>query len=341
MITPCYIPDASQSGAVRPPLAGWFARTYGGTSGYFGLKCPPVGPSIDWTMPTADAAGCLQSNGAGTLSFGTPTTDLTNAVILAPGSSTRNVVQPSGPTVVPFICKGAVSQTGDFQEWQDSNGVVLGSLSANSTGVKLVLQGRPGLDRGATLTPDISSGSLIITTSIGAGIVVEGVSIGSSSTAGMTLGTSSITIGRLAPTPFTFSHGAYFSDVAPRAVTLAAADAWSSATTNTTGGGMTVKGGAAGGNNAAGGTLDLIAGMPSGSGTTGSVRLRTGGAALGSGSTLNTPVTVLEAAPGDAHGMLAFYGVTPVARQLLATGASHTVDDVITALQNLGLVRQT
>jgi hypothetical protein len=38
------------------------------------------------------------------------------------------------------------------------------------------------------------------------------------------------------------------------------------------------------------------------------------------------------------HG---FYGVTPIARALLATGASHTVDDVITALQNLGLVRQS
>ena len=38
---------------------------------------------------------------------------------------------------------------------------------------------------------------------------------------------------------------------------------------------------------------------------------------------------------------MGFHGVTPVARQLLATGAGHTVDDVITALQALGLVRQT
>jgi hypothetical protein len=130
MITPCYIPDASHSGAVRPPLAGWFARTYGATSGYFGLKCPPVGPSIDWTMPAADAAGCLQSNGSGTLSFGTPTTDLTNAVILIPGNSTRNVVQPSGPTVVPFVCQGAASQSGNLQQWQDSTGAVQMSISS-------------------------------------------------------------------------------------------------------------------------------------------------------------------------------------------------------------------
>lgn len=35
------------------------------------------------------------------------------------------------------------------------------------------------------------------------------------------------------------------------------------------------------------------------------------------------------------------YGVAPVARQLLATGAGRTVDDVITFLQNLGLARQS
>lgn len=38
---------------------------------------------------------------------------------------------------------------------------------------------------------------------------------------------------------------------------------------------------------------------------------------------------------------LAFYGVSPVSRQLLPTGAGKTVDDVISALQALGLVRQS
>jgi len=38
---------------------------------------------------------------------------------------------------------------------------------------------------------------------------------------------------------------------------------------------------------------------------------------------------------------LGFYGVPVVARQVLATGTGKTVDDVITALQNLGLVSQT
>ena len=38
---------------------------------------------------------------------------------------------------------------------------------------------------------------------------------------------------------------------------------------------------------------------------------------------------------------IGFHGVAPVARQLLATGAGATVDQVITALQNLGLLRQS
>lgn len=38
---------------------------------------------------------------------------------------------------------------------------------------------------------------------------------------------------------------------------------------------------------------------------------------------------------------LGFYGAAPIARAQLSTGAAHTVDDVITALQNLGLVSQS
>ena len=45
---------------------------------------------------------------------------------------------------------------------------------------------------------------------------------------------------------------------------------------------------------------------------------------------------------GGASGQkLGFYATTPITQALLATGVSHTVDDVITALQNLGLVRQS
>lgn len=41
------------------------------------------------------------------------------------------------------------------------------------------------------------------------------------------------------------------------------------------------------------------------------------------------------------NATIGFYGVTPIARAVLATGAGATVDNVITALQNLGLVKQS
>jgi len=53
--------------------------------------------------------------------------------------------------------------------------------------------------------------------------------------------------------------------------------------------------------------------------------------------------TAQEFISGEANSTgvkLGFYGVTRVARQLLATGVGATVDDVITALQTLGLVKQ-
>lgn len=44
---------------------------------------------------------------------------------------------------------------------------------------------------------------------------------------------------------------------------------------------------------------------------------------------------------GTSASQIGFYGVSPVSRATLATGAGATVDNVITALQNLGLVKQS
>lgn len=49
----------------------------------------------------------------------------------------------------------------------------------------------------------------------------------------------------------------------------------------------------------------------------------------------------IRAEASGSEAMLGFYGVAATARQLLATGAGATVDDVITALQTLGLVKQS
>jgi hypothetical protein len=43
----------------------------------------------------------------------------------------------------------------------------------------------------------------------------------------------------------------------------------------------------------------------------------------------------------NTAGKIGFYGATAVAQQVLATGASHTVDDVITFLQTVGLCKQS
>ncbi len=51
--------------------------------------------------------------------------------------------------------------------------------------------------------------------------------------------------------------------------------------------------------------------------------------------------TGLQIGANGTGPTVGFYGVTPVARQLLATGTGATVDNVITALQNLGLLRQS
>jgi hypothetical protein len=63
----------------------------------------------------------------------------------------------------------------------------------------------------------------------------------------------------------------------------------------------------------------------------------------GYNSYLHTPQT--NVIPGStliapSAGAIGFYGTTPIVRPVLATGAGRTVDQVITVLQNLGLVKQ-
>lgn len=51
--------------------------------------------------------------------------------------------------------------------------------------------------------------------------------------------------------------------------------------------------------------------------------------------------TKIGTAGGASGQKIGFFNATPIVQPLLATGAGHTVDDVITTLQNLGLVRQS
>lgn len=44
---------------------------------------------------------------------------------------------------------------------------------------------------------------------------------------------------------------------------------------------------------------------------------------------------------GDNAKKMSFWGASPAAQQVFATGASHTVDQLITFLQSVGLCRQS
>jgi hypothetical protein len=56
--------------------------------------------------------------------------DSTAFPILAPGSSSRNVIQPTGASFIPLVCKGFTSQSAALQQWQNSGGTSLASVSA-------------------------------------------------------------------------------------------------------------------------------------------------------------------------------------------------------------------
>lgn len=102
------------------------------------LTTPAAGHSLyfDGTVWRNLAAGTegqlLQAHGAAAPSWATPSAaDLSPAVILAPGSSTRNVIQPTGD-FIPLVVKQLAAQTASLQEWQDSGGTTYISVSANA-----------------------------------------------------------------------------------------------------------------------------------------------------------------------------------------------------------------
>lgn len=72
-------------------------------------------------------------------------------------------------------------------------------------------------------------------------------------------------------------------------------------------------------------------------GQTGNVTMFDGGN-LNLGTVTGTKIGTVGGAAGQKIG---FFNQTPIVQPLLATGAAHTVDDVITTLQNLGLCRQS
>ena len=108
-------------------------------------------------------------------------------------------------------------------------------------------------------------------------------------------------------------------------------------TANTAGNILTITSGGAtsAATDKAGGALILQGGLSTGSAESGvTIQGCVAGAAGTADRTQTTAIQVL----GNKIG---FYNIIPVTRQVLATGGGATVDNVITALQNLGLVSQS
>lgn len=115
------------------------------------------------------------------------------------------------------------------------------------------------------------------------------------------------------------------------------------------------------GTDVVGATLQLASGRGTGAGAVSSLIFQTP-TVLGSGTTAQSLATRLTLSSAgltipDAHDLLinattgtkfgqstsklGFYGAAPIVQAVLATGAGATVDNVITALQNLGMVKQS
>lgn len=68
--------------------------------------------------------------------------DHTQYLVLAPGDSARNVIQPSGAAIKPLVVKGAASQSANLLELQNSAGTALAYM--NPSGTIYAPNGYPG-----------------------------------------------------------------------------------------------------------------------------------------------------------------------------------------------------
>ena len=226
--------------------------------------------------------------------------------------------------------------------WLRSSGNVIGSSGAFSTNGNLYVSGNGNLVRSGG-----SGETITITSSTGGGAIIQGARTGfktlqvravSGQTAnlfewqnssGVGFGaidvSGNVGIGTTSPTNILSITGQSAKTIGSERNTTAA----------TAGQNLTVRVGGAvvGGTNLNGGTLILAGGISTGTGTSG-VQIQSC-AAGASGTADNALATRIEVSGAN----IGFFGVTPVARQVVPTGS--TTDAVITALQNLGLFSQT
>jgi len=222
------------------------------------------------------------------------------------GASPNVLLQAQNAGYVPFVLKGAASQSGNLQQWQNSGGTVLTAIdkdgfidlsAAGETGTQLVLKLGAGTVEGYGSGFNKLNGNEFFN--------MAGAAAGSSIFSGGVASDSKRRIRIKASGEIVWGSGAADVD------TNLKRDAANVLKTDD-------KFEASGGILVSGGVLTLPSGVNIVLGST-------------SGSEIGT-------ATGQKIG---FWGVTPVAQQVLATGAAATVDNVISFLQTLGLCKQS
>lgn len=89
-----------------------------------GAATGPIGDGTTVPVITIDAKGRVTA----LTSTAITGASLTPAVILAPASSTRNVIQPTGATFIPLTVRGFAAQSANLQEWSDSTPTTLAAI---------------------------------------------------------------------------------------------------------------------------------------------------------------------------------------------------------------------
>lgn len=133
---------------------GTLATDRGGT----GLTSFTSGGAIYATSTSALTTGTLPVASGGT---GVTTSTGTGSVVLGTAPSLTNVsIGTTATTTVPLTISGAASQTGNLQEWKNSAGTVLASISSAGL-VTLNSQKITGLANGTTSTDAVTYGQWI------------------------------------------------------------------------------------------------------------------------------------------------------------------------------------
>lgn len=304
---PGFIPFGSN--VVQPPVPGWFMRLGGATSGYAGLKCPTVGPSVDWTLPSADGTAnqALVTNASGVLSFA--------SALVRSATSPNYEMQAQAADHVVLALTGASGQTADLFQSKVFGGTAGNYARINNLGQFSNSQGLANSEafgHGATNASNesVAFGAGANTTSASA------VAMGRAATAG----NCGIAIGRLATAPanaFVAGAASAFNDFSILDVYFGNGVSHATPTN------YTIHGVGGLGTNIAGGALILAAGKSTGSATPAAFKIQStvAGSSSSTAQTLADVVTVQGVATGNV--LIQTMGATHVG-QVIKGSATQT-----------------